>query len=96
MLILSRSILAVAASCVNFLAGVSRQRLRLFLTYDLAGRLIWTAAFVGLGYYLEYTAEGAADVVSGLSGVVGLAGLAALATLLSLRRQRRDPMPATP
>jgi membrane protein DedA with SNARE-associated domain len=85
MLILSRSILAVVASGVNFPAGVSRRQLRMFLTYDVVGRLIWTATFVGLGYFLESSAEGAADVVSSLSGVVGLAGLAAL---MSLRRQR--------
>ncbi|MBV9328462.1 MAG: DedA family protein [Chloroflexi bacterium] len=93
MLILSRSILAVVASCVNFLAGVSRQQLGMFLAYDIAGRLIWTAGFVGLGYYLENTAEGAADVVSSLSGLVGLAGLAALVTVLSSRRRRRNPIP---
>ena len=92
MLILSRSILAIVASCVNFLAGVSRQQLRVFLTYDLAGRLIWTATFVGLGYFLANTAEGAADVASSMSGLVGLAGLATLAMLMSVRRHRRAPI----
>ncbi|MBI2202447.1 MAG: trypsin-like peptidase domain-containing protein [Candidatus Rokubacteria bacterium] len=77
--VLSRSLLSFLSPAVNVLAGAGRYSLRRFLPLDLAGRLIWTSAYLGLGYSLGVGIEAAADFLSSVSGL--LISLAALAGL---------------
>ena len=64
---------------MNLLAGAGRYRLRLFLPFAIVGRVIWTSAYLGLGYVFGMVLEASANFVSSLS--VLLLALAALAGL---------------
>jgi membrane protein DedA with SNARE-associated domain len=64
---------------VNLLAGASRYALRVFLPFAIVGRLIWTSAYLGLGYGFGVVFEASPDFLSSLSML--LAALAALAGL---------------
>src|SRR3990172_6112907 len=77
--VLSRSLLSFLSPAVNVLAGAGRYSLHRFLPLDVVGRVIWTSAYLGLGYSLGVGIEAAADFLSSLSGL--LISLAALAGL---------------
>jgi membrane protein DedA with SNARE-associated domain len=68
--VLSRSLLSFKSSAVNLLAGASRYRLRLFLPFAIVGRLIWSAAYLSLGYGFGVAIEAASDFTSSLSGLL--------------------------
>jgi membrane-associated protein len=90
-LLLSRSLVAIVGPAVNLLAGASRQKVGIFLAYDLAGRLAWVAVYMGLGYAFAGSVEAAADLASGLGGFLGVAGIAivlGLSNRLRLSRSR--------
>ncbi len=92
-LLLSRSLLAIAGSAINLLAGASRLRLSVFLAYTLVGRLVWVALFVGLGYAFAGSAETAADLASSLSGLAGMAVVTILVAVAAARAPK-SPRPA--
>jgi len=77
--ILSRSLLSFLSPGVNYLAGAGRYSLPRFLPLDVIGRVIWTSAYLGLGYSLGVGIEAAADFLSSVSGL--LISVAALAGL---------------
>ena len=80
--VLSRSLLSFLSPAVNVLAGAGRYSLRRFLPFDVMGRLIWTSAYLGLGYRLGVGIEAASDFLSNLSGLlISLAALAGLGVL---------------
>jgi membrane protein DedA with SNARE-associated domain len=81
--VLSRSLLSFKSSAVNLLAGASRYRLRLFLPFAIVGRLIWSSAYLSLGYGFGVAIEAAADFTSSLGGfLVSLLILAGLGFVL--------------
>lgn len=87
--LLSRSLLSLLSSAVNLLAGTGRYPLRLFLPFSVIGRLIWTSAYLGLGYGLGVAIEAAADFTSSLSGLlISLLALAGLGFALSRQQER--------
>jgi membrane-associated protein len=69
-IVLSRSLLSFKSSAVSLLAGASRYRLRLFLPAAIVGRLIWSSAYLGLGYGFGVAIEAAADFTSNLGGLL--------------------------
>ena len=69
-ILLSRSLLSFLSSTVNLLAGAGRYRLRLFLPFARVGRLIWTSAYLCLGYGFGVAIEAAADFTSNMSGLL--------------------------
>ena len=97
--VLSRSLLSFKSSAVNLLAGASRYRLRLFLPFAILGRLIWSSAYLSLGYVFGVAIEAAADFTSSLSGLlVSLVVLAALGFMIRrnqahIRPADRQPLP---
>jgi membrane protein DedA with SNARE-associated domain len=97
--VLSRSLLSFKSSAVNLLAGASRYRLRLFLPFAILGRLIWSSAYLSLGYVFGVAIEAAADFTSSLSGLlVSLLILAALGLMIRrnqahIRPADRQPLP---
>jgi membrane-associated protein len=87
--LLSRSLLSFLSSAVNLLAGAGRYRLRVFLLFSILGRMIWTSAYLGLGYGFGVAIEAAADFPSSLSGLLAsLAVLAGLGFMLYRNRLR--------
>jgi membrane-associated protein len=82
-ILLSRSLLSFLSSAVNVLAGAGRYRLRVFLLFSIVGRMIWTSAYLELGYGFGVAIEAAADFPNSLSGLlVSLAVLAGLGFML--------------
>jgi membrane protein DedA with SNARE-associated domain len=87
--ILSRSLLSFKSSAVSLLAGASGYRLRLFLPFAIAGRLIWSSAYLSLGYGFGVAIEAAADFTSSLSGLLlALVILAALGFMIQRNHAR--------
>jgi membrane protein DedA with SNARE-associated domain len=81
--VLSRSLLSFLSPAVNVLAGAGRYSLHRFLPLDVVGRVIWTSAYLGLGYTLGVGIDAAADFLSNLSGLlISLAVLAGLGLLV--------------
>jgi membrane protein DedA with SNARE-associated domain len=87
--VLSRSLLSFLSPAVNVLAGAGRYSLQRFLALDVVGRVIWTSAYLGLGYSLGVGIEAAADFLSSLSGLlISLAALAGLGLVVHRNRAR--------
>ena len=77
--LLSRTLVSHLSSVVSLLAGVSRYRLPEFLAYAVVGRLLWTFAYMGLGYAVGSDLDAAAGFLQNLTGfLVSLAMLAGL------------------
>lgn len=75
--LLSRTLASHLSAVLNILAGASRYRLPTFLVFTVIGRIVWTAAYLGLGYGVGAHLEAAAGFLTNLS--VLLLSLAALA-----------------
>lgn len=87
--LLSRSLVSVLSSAVNLVAGAGRYRLGAFLAVGIIGRLLWSSAYLGLGYFASGGLEPAADFLRSLTGL--LIALALLFGLgLALRRSQRS------
>jgi len=89
--LLSRSLVSFLSSAVNLVAGASRYRLAGFVVFAIAGRLVWTSAYLGLGYGASGGLDHAAGFLTNLSGfLIALAVLAGLA--VAAFRRGKPPM----
>ena len=79
--IVSRTLTSSLSSVVSLLAGVSRYRFAPFLSYALVGRLIWTSAYLGLGFAVGSNIEAASDFLANLSGLVIALGVLVVASV---------------
>jgi len=75
--LLSRTLVSHLSSIVNLFAGASRYRLDRFLMLAVLGRLLWTSAYLGLGYAAGADLEAASSFLTNISLL-----LVCLATLL--------------
>jgi membrane protein DedA with SNARE-associated domain len=77
-LLITRTFVSYLSPAVNLLAGAAGYRLTVFLALTLLGRLLWTSAYLGLGYAVGSDPEAATGFLANLSGLlVSLAVLAA-------------------
>ena len=84
--LLSRTLASHLSAVLNLLAGASRYRPHAFLVYTVIGRMLWTTAYLGMGYGVGAHLEAAAGFLTNLSiFLVSLAVLVALGlvTLMS-------------
>ncbi|KVD88288.1 hypothetical protein WI90_21010 [Burkholderia ubonensis] len=65
--LVSHTLLTAASPVINLLAGASRFPLAAFLAYCVAGRLIWTIAFMGLGYAIGPDPQAATGFLTNLA-----------------------------
>jgi membrane protein DedA with SNARE-associated domain len=65
--LLSRTLVSHLSAVLNVLAGASRYRLSAFLTFTVVGRILWTSAYLGLGYAVGASLEAAAGFLANLS-----------------------------
>jgi membrane protein DedA with SNARE-associated domain len=79
--IVSRTLTSSLSSVVSIFAGVSRYRLAHFLGFALVGRLIWTSAYLGLGFGIGSNIEAASDFLGNLSGLVIALGVLIVASV---------------
>jgi membrane protein DedA with SNARE-associated domain len=92
-ILLSRTLISHLSSIVSLLAGLHRYQIHAFLTIALLGRLIWTAAYVGLGYTLAGNVDAATDFLKNLTGLLVSVSLLAASTFIALswRSGKRRP-----
>lgn len=84
--LLSRSLVSVLSSAVNLVAGAGGYRLGAFVAVGIVGRLLWTSAYLGLGYVGSGGLEPATDFLGSLTGLlVSIAVLAGLGVVLRRR-----------
>jgi membrane protein DedA with SNARE-associated domain len=67
---ITRTFLSYLSSVASLLAGITRYRLSKFLAIALVGRLIWTAAYLGLGYGIGSDWQAATGFLTNLSVLV--------------------------
>jgi membrane protein DedA with SNARE-associated domain len=87
-ILLTRTLISHLSSIVSLLAGLHRYRIDAFLALSLSGRVIWTLAYVGLGYTLAGSLDAATDFLKNVTGLLlSLSAFAAFA-LTAVARQR--------
>jgi membrane protein DedA with SNARE-associated domain len=87
--LLTRTLVSYLRSAASLLAGVSHYRITYFLVFALIGRLLWTSAYLGLGYGIGGDLEAAAGFLANLSGtLLSLAVLAGAGVVASDRFSR--------
>lgn len=87
--ILSRSLVSFLSSAVNLFAGAGRYPFRAFLPFAIVGRLIWTLAYLGLGYGFAVVLDASAELLSSLSVLIlALAALAGVGFMIYGERRR--------
>ena len=64
---ITRTFVSYLSSVASLLAGAARYQLSKFLAVAVAGRLMWAAAYLGLGYAVGSDLEAAAGFLSNLS-----------------------------
>ena len=90
-ILLTRTLISHLSSIVSLLAGLHRYRIHAFLTIALLGRVIWTAAYVGLGYTLAGNVDAATDFLKNVTGLLVSVSLLAASTLIAWARRNPSP-----
>jgi membrane protein DedA with SNARE-associated domain len=89
--LLTRTLVSHLSSVVSLLAGVSGYRFSGFIVFALLGRVIWTSAYLGLGYGVGTDIEAASTFLANLSGaLLSLAVLGASAVVAAGRAPQRS------
>lgn len=68
--LVTRTFASYLSSVVSVLAGAGRYRLSEFLAVTILGRVIWTSAYLGLGYGIGSDLRAATDFLTNLSGLL--------------------------
>jgi membrane protein DedA with SNARE-associated domain len=85
--LLTRTLMSHLSSIVSLLAGLHRYRMYPFLAFAALGRVIWTFAYMGLGYVLAGDIEAAADFLKNVTGLLLSFSVLAISTLLVSTRK---------
>jgi len=89
--IISRTLTSSLSSVVSIFAGVSRYRISDFLGFALLGRLIWTSAYLGLGYGIGGNIDAASQFLGNLSGLIIALGVLVVASAYWAGRKLSTP-----
>lgn len=85
--LITRTLISHLSSIVSLLAGLHRYRVNAFLGFDVVGRVLWTLAYMGLGYVLGGNIEAATEFLKNLTGLLlSLSVLTAAALMAGPRR----------
>jgi membrane protein DedA with SNARE-associated domain len=79
--LVSRTLASQLSSLISLLAGVSRYPWAAFLTFVAAGRVVWTSAYLGLGYAIGSNIDAASQFLGNLSGLLAALAVLAVASL---------------
>lgn len=66
----TRTFVSYLSAVVSVLAGAGRYRRSVFLAWTVIGRVVWTAAYVALGYGIGADLQAAAGFLTNLSGLL--------------------------
>jgi membrane protein DedA with SNARE-associated domain len=92
---ITRTFMSYLSSIASLLAGVSHYRLPKFLATALAGRLVWTAGYFGLGYGIGGDWEAATNFLTNLSALLLLLALLAATGAVASGRFVASPQRST-
>jgi len=67
-LFITRTFVSYLSSVASLLAGVSHYRVSKFIVVSTAGRVVWTAAYLGLGYAIGADLDAATGFLANLTG----------------------------
>jgi membrane protein DedA with SNARE-associated domain len=90
---MTRTFVSYLSSVASLLAGVSRFPLGQFIVVSTAGRAVWTAAYLGLGYSIGADLDAATGFLSNLTGLLLCAIVLVVAGLTVIIA--RSPRPRT-
>jgi membrane protein DedA with SNARE-associated domain len=68
--LISRTLVSHLSSVVSLLAGLSRYRPVGFLAFAAMGRVLWTSAYLGLGYWAGNDLEAASGFLANFTGLL--------------------------
>ncbi|MEJ2686912.1 MAG: DedA family protein [Gammaproteobacteria bacterium] len=68
--LITRTFVSYLSSVASVLAGVSRYALFPYTAFTVAGRLLWTSAYLGLGYAVGADLQDATGLLANLSGML--------------------------
>lgn len=83
--VLSRSLVSFLSSAVNLLSGALRQPLAVFVPAALAGRALWSAGYLAIGFGISAGLYVGTGLMRDLTGVLVCALIAATAGWVALR-----------
>jgi len=83
---ITRTFVSYLSSVASLLAGVSRYRLTKFFAIAVVGRVMWTSAYLGLGYAIGADLEAAAGFLTNLSGLLVMLVLLGGSALMAFGR----------
>lgn len=90
--LLTRTLVSHLSSVMSLLAGVSGYGFTGFMAFAIAGRVIWTSAYLGMGFGVAGDVEAASTFLANLSGLVlGMAAMTASGLVLAGYAGRNKP-----
>ncbi len=87
--VLTRTLMSHLSSIISLLAGLHRYGIYSFLGFDALGRVIWTFAYLGLGYVLGGSIEAATEFLKNMTGLLLSSSLFAISALVSWVSRRQ-------
>ncbi len=69
-ILMTRTLVSHLSSLASLLAGISRYNFAAFLGFAILGRVLWTAAYLGLGYVIGNNIEAAGTFLQQVTGLV--------------------------
>jgi len=82
-LFVTRTFVSYLSSSASLLAGVSRYRWSKFLSVTVVGRVLWTAAYLGLGYAIGADLEAASGFLTNLSAFLVFALILVISAIIA-------------
>jgi membrane-associated protein len=79
----TRTFVSYLSSVASLLAGMSRYRLSEFVIVAIVGRMVWTSAYLGLGYVIGADLDAATGFLANLTGFLLSATVLAIAGLIA-------------
>jgi membrane protein DedA with SNARE-associated domain len=92
---LTRTLVSHMSSVASVLAGLSRYAFLGFIVFAVAGRVVWTAAYFGAGYWVGTDLEASSSFLESVTGLVISLGVVAISTYYLLRGWRRPTVAVT-
>ena len=91
--LLTRTLVSHLSSLASLFAGVSRYAFAAFMGYAVAGRILWTAAYFGAGYYVGTDIEASGSFLANVTGLLIATSVAVLSGHHLLRRPKASGAP---
>jgi len=70
LVLVTRTLVSSVSSVVGLVAGISHYRASAFFAFVLLGRILWTSAYMGLGYGIGGSLESATSFLAALTGLL--------------------------